>query len=332
MLSRTWTARVGSDATAFRVSSDGRLLAVGTGSGAVFVFDVEWGTVLFQLAAHPEGVLSLDWSPTSQVLATAGQDGFARLFDLRGDQLEALPGLGPWVEHVSWSPNGEMLATSSEKVVCIWTAAGALAWKTDAHEGTVTGVAWNHHSTELVTACYGGAQLFRVARRSTTRRFPWRGSLISLAWSPTGAVIACGTHECSVRFWRISTGQDSEISGFPSQPRVLSWDSEGRLLATGGASTVNVWGFEDGGPEGTPPIQLSGHSALCTALAFHPSRAVLASGADDMRVLLWEPRNVRTPLAADCLEDTVTAIAWTPDGARLLAADASGTVRCWRLS
>lgn len=332
VLSRAWTARVGSDATAFGVSFDGSLLAVGTGSGMVFVFDIESGSVLFELVAHPGGVLSLDWSPVSRVLATGGQDGYARLFDARGNQIAALQGLAPFVEHVSWSPDGKMVATSSDKLVAIWTASGALAWRTDAHAGTVAGLGWNQHSTELVTACYGGAQLFRVARRSTTRRFPWRGSLISLAWSPTRAVIACGTQECTVRFWRLATGQDSEISGFRSQPRALTWDSEGRLLATGGDSAVNIWVFEGSGPEGTPPIQLVGHSALCTALAFHPTRAVLASGADDMQVLLWEPRKDRAPLAADCLDDTVTAIAWAPDGERLLAADASGTVRCWRLS
>ncbi len=298
----------------------------------MLVFEVESGTLLFQLLAHAGGVLSLHWSPRSRMLATAGQDGYARLFDARGIQFEALPGLAPWVEHVSWSPDGKMLAAASDKVVGIWTASGALAWKTDPHEGTVTGVAWNQRGTEIVTACHGGAQLFRVARRSTTRRFPWRGSLISLAWSPTGAVIACGTHECTVRFWRLSTGQDSEISGFRSRPRALAWDSHGRLLATGGDSTVNVWVFEGTGPEGTPPIQLAGHRALCTTLAFHPSRAVLASGADDVQVLLWEPRKQRTPVAADCLDDTVTAIAWAPDGERLLAADASGTVCCWRLS
>jgi WD40 repeat protein len=313
------------------VSRDGRLLAVGTGSGVVFVFEVESGALRFQILAHPGGVLSLDWSSRKPVLATAGQDGHVRLFDVRGNELAALPGLTAWVEHVAWSPDGEMLAAASGKVVCIWTASGTLAWKTDAHESTVTGLAWNQRSTELVTACYGGAQLFRLAPKSRTRRFACRGSLISLAWSPSGTVIACGTQECSVRFWRLSNGKDSEISGFPSKPRALAWDHEGRLLATSGGRDVNVWLFDGIGPEGTPPIPLIAHRALCTALAFHPSEAFLASGADDMQVLLWEPLKQRSPLAAACLDDTITGIVWGLDGKRLLAADASGTVRGWRL-
>ena len=325
-----WSARVGSDATALRVSRDGTLVAVGTGAGMLLVFEAASGALRFKVLAHQGGVLSLDWS-RSQVLATAGQDGHARLFDAEGNELAALPGSSAWVEHVVWSPDGEKLATASGKVVCIWTASGTLAWKTDAHESTVTGVAWNQRSTELVTACYGGAQLFRVAPKSTTRRFPWRGSLISLAWSPSGAVLACGTQESSVRFWRLSTGQDSEISGFPSKPRALAWDPEGRLLATGGDSTVNVWVFDETGPEGTLPIQLVGHGALCTALAFHPEAPLLASGADDMQVLLWDPRTPSSPVARGVLDETVTGIAWALSGRCVLAADAAGTVRSWRM-
>jgi WD40 repeat protein len=296
----------------------------------VFVFEALSGAPRFKVLAHPGGVLSLDWS-RGQVLATAGQDGHARLFDTQGNDLGAVPGSTACVEHVVWSPDGEKLAVVSGRFLCIWTAAGTLAWTTDAHEGAVTGVAWNQGSSEIVTACYGGAQLFRVASHSTTRRFPWRGSLISLAWSPSGAVIACGTQASSVRFWRLATGQDSEISGFPCKPRALAWDAQGTLLATGGDRIVNVWVFDESGPEGTLPIGLVGHGALCTALAFHPSAALLASGADDMQVLLWDPRVASIPVARGVLDETITGIAWALGGKCLLAADASGKVRGWRV-
>jgi WD40 repeat protein len=328
-LRKAWTVNVGSYAAALSVSHDGFLVAVGTGGGTVSVFDTRSGALCFQVSAHLGGVLSLQWSPRARVLATAGQDGCARLYDARGNELAELPGTAAWVEHVAWAPDGEKLATASGRIVCIWTASGALAWKTDAHESTVTGVAWNRRSTELVTACYGGAQLFRVAPEPKTRRFPWRGSLISLAWNPSGSVLACGTQESSVHFWRLSTGQDSEISGFPSKPRALGWDSAGKLLATGGDTIVNVWDFDGDGPEGKPPIELVGHDALCTAVAFHPSEPLLASGSDDMQVLLWDPRSTSSPIANGSLSETATGLAWALNGSRLIGLDAVGTVQAW---
>ena len=326
----SWTASVANYATALSVSHDGGLLAVGTGGGMVFVFDAESGALRFQVSAHPGGVLSLEWSPRARVLATAGQDGCARLYDAQGSKLADLFGTAAWVQLVAWAPDGEKIATASGRVVCIWTALGVLAWKTDAHESTVTGVAWNRRSTEFVTACYGGAQLFRVGPETKTRRFPWRGSLVSLAWSPSGSVLACGTQERSVRFWRLSTGQDSEISGFPAKPRALAWDADGTLLATGGDTTVSVWSFDERGPEGRPPIRLVGHDAVCTALSFHPTESCLASGADDMTVMVWDPRRSCFPASHGLLEETVTAVAWALGGRTLLAVDALGTVRAWR--
>ena len=330
-LREAWTAGVGNYATALSVSHDGSSVAVGTGGGAVFVFDTKSGALRFQVEAHAGGVLSVEWSPRRQVLATAGQDGCARLYDPWGKELALLPGTAACVDHVAWAPDGEKLATASGRVVCIWNALGALAWKTDPHEGTVTGVAWNRRSTELMTACYGGVQLFRVTPEQKTRRFPWPGSLISLALSPSGSVLACGTQDRSVHFWRLSTGQDSEISGFPSKPRALAWDVHGKLLATSGDTTVNVWPFEEKGPEGRPPIQLVGHDAVCTALAFHPSEPLLASGADDMQVLLWDPREKTAAVGSAALAETVTGLAWALGGYRLVGVDAVGTVRAWHV-
>jgi WD40 repeat protein len=143
-------------------------------------------------------------------------------------------------------------------------------------------------------------------------------------------VIACGTQEHSVRFWRLESGQDSEIHGFPSPPRALAWDASGRLLATGGDVTVSVWVFGDGGPEGKRPIRLAGHRALCTVLAFHPEQSLLASGGDDMSVMLWDPVRSTESVALGRLEDTPTGLLWTPGGKLLIGTDAAGTVRAWR--
>jgi WD40 repeat protein len=327
-----WTVTVNDYPTAVVPSREGELLAVGTATGRLLVLEAESGALRFKTLAHDNGVSSIGWSPSGQVLATGGQDDRARLFDAEGYELAELAGDGGSVERVTWAPDGRHLATASRGIARVWTCSGDPVWKTDPHESTVTGLSWNSRGTHFATASSGGLHLFCVSPRPQMRRFPRRGSLLSLAWSPTDAIVACGTLEHSVHFWRVATGQDSEISRFRSKPRGLAWDAGGRLLATSGDLAVNVWPFDLGGPEGQPPIQLLGHEALCTTVAFHPHATTLASGGDDMNVLVWSPRKATTPIAVGPLEDTVTTVVWTPDARFLVGADAAGTVRAWRVT
>jgi WD40 repeat protein len=142
-------------------------------------------------------------------------------------------------------------------------------------------------------------------------------------------VIASGSQDCSVHFWRLSSGNDSEMRGYPFKPKALAWDAQSKLLATSGDATVTVWDFGGRGPEGSTPVQLTGHKTVCTTLAFSPRKCVLASGSQDGSVLVWEPRREATAFRYGFLDDEITGLAWAPDHRALLASDAAGGVVCW---
>jgi len=322
-LGRGWLLDAGDYVVDLAMSADGALVAAALGSGEVVCVEAKSGDVCWRAAAHPGGALAVAFSRDG-LLATAGQDGRARIFGARGDSIADLPGAGGWVDHVAWAPSGELLATSSGRVVRLWTARGEPRLETGAHPSTVAGIAWRSDGREIATCSYGGVHLWTVETGARARHFAWKGSLVSLAWSPDDAVIACGSQDASVHFWRLSTGNDSEMRGYPFKPKALAWDGRGTMLATAGDATVTVWMFEGKGPEGKPPKQLEGHLALCTALAFAPRSGQLASGAEDMGILVWEPRRGTKPVRFAFLRDAVTKLVWHPDGKRLVAADASG--------
>ena len=71
--------------------------------------------------------------------------------------------------------------------------------------------------------------------------------------SPDGDIVACGSQDNSVHFWRRSTEEDSMMSGYPGKPSALAFDDTGTLLATGGGEAVTVWSFQGSSPEGTRP-------------------------------------------------------------------------------
>jgi WD40 repeat protein len=327
-----WRIDAGDYVAAVDVSRNGELCVVGLGDGDILGLEIPTGRELFRVRAHDGGVLGVGLSPDGTRLATCGQDTVAKLWLSSGKFVRELPGAGKaWVEHVAWAPAGGRLATAAGRMVRVWTSEGEPIVETEPLASTVSGLAWRADGTGLAATCYGGVHILPFVRGAKARHLPWKGSLISVAWSPDAKVIACGSQDSSVHFWRLKSGQDSQMSGYPFKPKALAWDSESKLLATSGDATVTVWDFRGKGPEGTRPIQLAAHKGACTRLAFSPKRGVLASGSQDTSVLLWEPRRGNKPIRYAFLEDEITALAWHPLHEGLVGADSSGSVACWNV-
>lgn len=323
---------LGEYVVAGEVAKSGRYAVVGLGDGHLVAFDLESGRESFRASAHANGVLAVAVSPDGERVASAGQEPTFKLWSASGDLLAELPGGAPWVEHAAWAPSGDRLAIASGRKVRIWTREGEPIVETEPLASTVTALAWSADGAAVAATCYGGVHLLPMAPGAKVRHLPWKGSLISLAWSPDGKIVACGSQDSSVHFWRLATGQDSEMRGYPFKPKALAWDAGSTLLAMGGDAVVTLWEFRGRGPEGTRPMQLEGHKGVVTRLAFSPRKGVLASGSQDTSVLLWEPRRGTKPVRFGFLEDEITVLSWHPEHRGLLAADASGTVAFWEVS
>ena len=146
------------------------------------------------------------------------------------------------------------------RLLRIWYGerSGEKIWSSENHPSTVSAVEWVTDQ-ELSTACYGRVTFFNTSSGKENERLQWQGSLVSLALSPDGNVVACGSQDKSVHFCRRSNGQDSMMSGYPWKPSELAFSHDSNLLATGGGEDITVWSFEGNGPEGTTPGVLEFH-------------------------------------------------------------------------
>ncbi len=204
-------------------------------------------------------------------------------------------------------------------------------WRSDSHPSTVSAIAWSRR--ELATACYGQATFFDASTGAARQKLEWQGSLVSMVLSPDGGIVACGSQDNSVHFWRRATGHDSMMSGYPVKPSALAFNDTGTLLATGGGEAVTAWSFRGKGPEGTRPGVLKFHVEPITTLTFAPGALRLASGACDGAVVVWAlQRNGRgRPIGAEDLGAAVAELYWRPDGNALAGLDARGGVTVWRM-
>lgn len=328
-----WSSAADDYVVSAQIARSGEWCLIASGAGSLQRLELGTGEAAFRLRAHSGGVLGVSIAPDTSRFASCGQERAARVWTAQGQVLCELDGgTAAWVEHVAWSPTGDRIATAAGRTVRVWTAGGQLIREHPALDSTVSGLAWRADGTGLAASCYGGVYVWPMIAGARERRLPWKGSLISLAWSPDAKVVACGSQDRSVHFWRLATGEDAQMTGYPLKPRALAWDKESKLLATAGAAVITVWDFRGKGPEGSRPRQLEGHRSACTQLAFGPRESVLASGSQDGSVLLWEPRRTSRPTRHAFLEDEITALAWHPEQVGLLGADAAGAVTYWQVT
>ena len=335
VLRNGWSATVDDYAIAGAWTLAGDVFVVIDAAGSVFGFDGRSGAVRWvHRGVHSGGSLSVAVHPNQATVATAGQDG--RIFTWNasnGEKCQTIDLGKGWVENLAWSSNGQFLAASMGRRVYVNHENGDEVWRSDDHLSTVSALAWSQ-SNELAVACYGEVSFYGASTGELTQKLAWKGSLVSLVLSPDGDIVACGSQDNSVHFWRRSTAQDSTMSGYPGKPSTLAFDDSGTLLATGGGETVTVWSFQGDGPEGTRPGALNLHNMSVTALTFAPGTKRLASGARDGSVVVWNVRadGEGNPEGAAQLAERIEGLAWRPDGRGLVAFDAKGVITAWRVS
>jgi WD40 repeat protein len=119
--------RTGVAANAAAVRGD--LLALGSATGEITLWNLARGTRLARLTGHSGPVTALAFDPTGTRLASGGQDKTARLWDVPPRRLSAtLVGHEATVTTAAWSPDGDLLYTGGQDHKVIpWTVSPARA-------------------------------------------------------------------------------------------------------------------------------------------------------------------------------------------------------------
>ena len=322
-----WQTSLDESAVSVDWSASGPWLAAASASGTVCLFDAASGTCVQQLSAHRFGATRVAWHPQDARFATAGQDGFVRVWDARLDGLVNELDCGAlWVEHIAWSDNGRLLATAAGRTLKVWTKEGELVREYPLHSHTIAAIAWQAESENLVSACYGQLQFWTPDISGAVRTFSWKGSMLSLAWSPDGRYLCHGNQDATVHFWIVKTGKDLQMWGYPTKVRELAWDHRSRYLATGGGSSITVWDCSGKGPANTKPTVLKFHQAPVSCFAYQNHGGAFVSGCDQGQLVLWKPRKRTEPVAVAVLPAAISGVAWSPDDGMIATAAEDGSV------
>jgi WD40 repeat protein len=166
-----------------------------------------------------------------------------------------------------------------------------------------------------------------------------------LAFSPDGTTLASAGDGGVVRLWNGMTGESTGQPLILHPPSIenLAFSSKGTLAVSGGWGGLSLWDVTSG-KNILPPIQAhpeewkesggSSGSNGVRGLAFSPDGGIVATGAQDGIIRLWDSSTLEPIL--DPIDthpksvgiEGVDSLAFSPDG-KVLASVSSGALQLW---
>jgi WD40 repeat protein/tetratricopeptide (TPR) repeat protein/tRNA A-37 threonylcarbamoyl transferase component Bud32 len=337
----TLELKTGGSVNTLAFSSDGVYLGSGSEDGTITFWKAEAGQfrkVYRQtfLTGHAESVRTVDFSPGSDQLASAGWDKAVLILPVepvKGGALDrrSIP-QSARVEAVAWAPDGMLLACAGEnRMVELWEVAGPkrrLVRSFRGHLGTVRSLAFSPDGKLLASAGESTVRLWDVKSDQevvTLRAVP--SAFHDIAFGPRGALLATAGADGSVRLYdAASTRLKATFPRHTTRATAVAFSPDGKRLASGGFDqTVKVWEAETGKDACT----LRGHEDAITSIAFSPDRKSLASGSADRTVKVWDPTTGRALHTLRGHAGIVTRVAYSHGGRRLASASYDYSVRLW---
>ena len=352
---------------ALAFSPDGAWLAVARDEGGTDLFQLHEGRAAGTL--HPDAdpntvdlvpdgyeppdsqnrteATAVAFGPAGRFLATAGNDGVARLWETASARELLRVEIGGRIRTVAVSPDGRRLAIGGEDGRArVFAAAdgrplGSLDGASEVrhhaveHEEEVRVVAFSRDGRRLAALSTDGGISLSAADTGDVARAWYAGSTgLGLAFSPDGRRLATANGDFAF-VWDVETGEQLfRATHAPSQaeigsPRfyvdVVAFSPDGRYLATAGGDTARVWDLET-----RQELLRLTHSAQVSAVAFGPDGTTLSTGSYDGTARLWELPSGRERLRATH-PGGAEVVMFGPDGTQVASGGSDGAINVWSL-
>ncbi len=346
-LTRVWAAATGEEVISLKPrvhdfdgiawAADGRRLAT-LEEGTLKVWEVP------QRTAAPAGT----WSPDGRRVASNVNNASVRVTDAAtGAAVDFHDHAGGPVGSAAWSPDGRLVATASaDDSVKIWDAATGAELRTlSVHGAPMALVWWGADGRRVVGASAGGGRVVVWDATTGAEVLSLHGGYNDpdslarrVALSRDGRYLAAvgfweareAPAEGRARVWDLASGR--EVRQLPNAwPAAVSLSADGqRLVTLLGNGTLQVWDVASGrevcrsqGPGGNAFSQIALSPDGRRLAAYDPPSGVIG---------LWDAvTGARLAPAKTIRPGPLHAMAWSPDGSRLLTSPSTpeGAVVIW---
>ncbi|XP_049870663.1 autophagy-related protein 16-1 isoform X2 [Pectinophora gossypiella] len=279
--------------------------------------------------AHDGEVNAVKWSPTDSMVATGGADRKVKLWDVSKGMVEnkgTLVGSNAGVMSVDFDSTGAYIVGASNDFASrVWTVADQrLRHTLTGHSGKVMAAKFLGEPTKVITGSHDRTlKIWDLRSRMCTETKFAGSSCNDLVTSDgAGSTIISGHFDKRIRFWDIRT--EMSANHIMLQGKVTSLDlsrDSNFLLACVRDDTIQLIDLRM-----NTIVRSFSHESFkvgCdwSRAAFGPAGRLLAVGAADGAVFVWNTHSGRLETTLKDHTSAVTAVSWHPQSGLLASVD-----------
>ncbi|MCL1474345.1 eIF2A-related protein [Argonema antarcticum] len=319
---------------AARFSPDGSTIASASSDKTVKIWTIDG--LLLRILKHCDGVKDVRFSPNGQIIATACNDKTVKLWSIYGKRLKTFRGHRSWINRVSFSPDGQMIASISppDGVMKLWSIKGREIKTLKAHDFSLYGSVCFSPDGDMIASTGDGT--VKLWSRDGTLLDTLEGhnaSIEDVSFSPDGKIIASASTDGTVKLWN---RERIKVQTFASGANSFSFSPDNNLIVLAQGKEVKLYS-RDGtllktieahidtndvsfSPDGTMIVSIGGYSVLAETFG-----ALLSSkpGAFNKPGALWDFADQQ--LESQQSRDRTVKL-WNLDGLPLGTFDATNQV------
>ncbi|WP_287265274.1 hypothetical protein [Moorena sp. SIO3A2] len=240
-----------------------------------------------------------------------------------------LKGHRDWVSSVSFSPDGQLIASGSrDKTIKLWGKNGKLLKSFRGHRAGIQSVSFSQD----------GQMLASGSEDKTVKLWGKDGSLVMtldgpdghtetvhcVRFSPNRQMIASASEDKTVKLWSKDGALLHTLTGHSDSVLGVSISPNSQLIASASKDkTIKLWRRD-----GTLLKTWQAHTKPVVSVSFSPDGNTIASTSTDNTVKLWQTNGE----LIDTLEghrNWVLDVSFSSDGKRLATASADHTIKLW---
>ena len=232
-----------------------------------------------------------------KIIATSGDDGTLRLWNLQGQELSKVQAHQDSIESINFSRDDRLIATAGKDGV-------AKLWQLNGNQ---------------------------IIQTRVVKLQGHQGSVHSVDFSSKSDFLATAGEDGTVRLWDFQGKELRKFTADIVSVKAVRVSEDDKLLATASSNgTVKLWSLNINNKfELTPLAEFKSHQGRIESIRFSKdAKTLVSSGADDGMVKIWTvPKKLFILLKRH--KGSIKSVRFSPDGNRIATAGEDGKVILW---